>query len=53
MTSPSERHLGHYKSLRTFDEEKEKELESVGSEMLTVYNTIINAAIKLGTPLTR
>ena len=53
MTSPSERHLGHYKSLFPFDEEKEKELEGFSSEMLTVYNTIINAAIKLGTPLTR
>ena len=52
-TSPSSRHLGHYKVLLTFDDEKDKELEGFNSEMLTIYNTIINASIHLGTIFTR
>ena len=52
-TSPPSRHLGHYKALLTFDDEKDKELEGFNSEMLTIYNTIINASIHLGTIFTR
>ena len=51
-TSPSGCHLGHYKALIIFDNEKNKELEGFNCEMLTIYNTIINASIHLGTPLT-
>ena len=51
--SPSSRHLGHYKALLTFDEKKDKELEGFNIEILTVYNTIINAALTLDTLLTR
>ena len=47
--SLSGRYLGHYKALLAFDDEKDKELESFNSEMLTIYNTIINASIHLGT----
>ena len=52
-TSPSGRQLGHYKALLTFDDEKDNKLEGFNNEILTVYNTIINASIFLGTPLTR
>ena len=52
-TSPSGCHLGHYKALIIFDNEKNKELEGFNCEMLTIYNTIINASIHLGTPLMR
>ena len=51
--SPSGRHLGHYNTLLTYDDEKDKELEGFNTELLTIYNKIINAFIFLGTPLTR
>ena len=50
-TSLSSRHLGDYKSLLVFDDQKDKELKIFNMEMLTVYNTIFN--VKLGTPLNR
>ena len=52
-TSPSSRHLGHYKLFLTFDDEKDKELDDFNLEILAVYNTIINAVLTLGTLLTR
>ena len=52
-TSPSSRHSEHYKAFFTFDDEKDKELDDFNLEMLTVYNNIINAALTLGTLLTR
>ena len=52
-TSPSGRHLGHYKAFLVYDDEKDKEPEGFNTEMLTIHNTIINASIFLGTPLTK
>ena len=52
-TSSSFRHLGRYKSLLTFDDEKDKSIESFNVEMITVYNIIINAVIALGALLNR
>jgi len=52
-TSPCSRHLRHYNALLTFDDERDKELDDFNVEILTVYNTIINAALTLCTPLTR
>ena len=51
--SPSSRHLGNCKSLLVSDDEKDKEFESFNIEMLTVYNTIINVAIIIGTLFNR
>ena len=51
--SPSSRHLEHYKSLLTFDDNKGKEIESFNMEILTMYKKIINAVITLDTPLNR
>ena len=51
--SPSRHHFGHYKALLTFDDEKYKDLEGFNTEMTTIYNTVINTSIYLGTPLTR
>ena len=51
--SPSGRHLGHYKAFLTFDDNTDKELEDFNIEMLTIYNTIVNASIFLGTPIMR
>ena len=52
-TSPSSRDLDHYKSLLTFDDDKVKVLENFNIKIITVYNTIINAELTLGTPLTK
>ena len=45
--------IGHYKALLTFDDDADKELENFNIEMITTYNTIVNASIFLGTTLTR
>ena len=52
-TPPASRHLGHYKALLIFDDETDKVFDDFNLKMLTVYNTIINAALTLGTLLTR
>ena len=53
-TSPSGRHLGHYKALTVSDGEDLNEgLKAFSLKMLSAYNVIINAALKLGTPLHR
>ena len=53
-TSPSGRHLGHYKALTVSDGEDNNEvMKALSFEMLSSYNVIINAALALGTPLQR
>ena len=52
-TLPSSRDLDHYKLLLTFDDDKVKVLENFNIKIITVYNTIINAELTLGTPLTK
>ena len=52
-TSPSSRHLGHYRALLTFDDEIDKELNDINTKILIAYNTIINATLTLDTPLNR
>ena len=53
-TSPSGRHLGHYKALIVSDgEEYNDELQAFSFEILSAYNVIINSAFALGTPLHR
>ena len=53
-TSPSGRHLGHYKALTVSDGEDNNEvMKAFSFEMLSSYNVIINAALALGTPLQR
>ena len=53
-TSPSGRHLGHYKALTVSDgEDKNEVMKAFSLEILSVYNVIINAALALGTPLHR
>ena len=53
-TSPSKRHLGHYKSLLTSDgNEKNQIITHFNASMLQLLNTIINASISIGVPLTR
>ena len=51
-TSPSGRHLGHYKVVTESDGEDNNEgLKAFSLEMLSAYNVIINTALKLGIPL--
>ena len=53
-TSPSGRHLGHYKALIVSDgEEINEKLKAFSYEMLSAYNVIINSALALETPLYR
>ena len=53
-TSPSKRHLGHYKSLLTSDgKENNKIITHFNAFMLQLHNTLINASISTGVPLTR
>ena len=53
-TSPSGRHLYHYKTLIVSDgEDKNEELKAFSLEILSAYNIIINAALALGTFLHR
>ena len=50
-TSPSGRHLCHYKALTVSDcEDKNEEMKTFSLEMLSTCNVIINAALALGTP---
>ena len=53
-TSPSGRHLGHYKALSVSDgEDKNEVMKAFSLEILLAYNVIINTASALGTPLHR
>ena len=53
-TSPSGRHLGHYKVLIVSNgEEDNEEMKAFSHEILTAYTLIINSALALGTPLHR
>ena len=53
-TSPSKRHLGHYKCLLTSDgNEHDKTITHFNASMLQLHNTLINASISIGVPLTR
>ena len=53
-TSPSNRHLGHYKSFLVSDgKENDDEHYSFNHQMLQTSNTILNATIESGIPLTR
>ena len=53
-TSPSGRHLDHYKTLIVSNgEDKNEELTAFSLEILLTYNVIINAALSLRTPLNR
>ena len=48
------KHLRNYKALTVYDGEDQNEgLKAFSPEMLSAYNVIINAALKLGTPLHR
>ena len=53
-TSPSNRHLGHYKSFLVSDgKENDDAHSSFNHQMLQTFNTILNATIESGIPLTR
>ena len=53
-TSPSHRHLGHYKALLVSDgRDNDKEINNNTQRTLEIHNTLINACIYLGTPLNR
>ena len=53
-TSPSKRHLDHYKSLLTSDgNEKNKIITHFNASTLQLHNTLINASISIGVPLVR
>ena len=53
-TSPSTRHLGHYKSFLVSDgKDNDSAHCSFNNQMLQTFNTILNATIESGTPLTR
>ena len=53
-TSPSNRHLGHYKSLVAANKTSEKDQNTASSETIwKIITTLINASITLSTPLTR
>ena len=53
-TSPSNRHLGHYKSFLVLDGKANDVAHSFfNCQMLQNFNTILNAIIESGTPLTR
>ena len=53
-TSPSNRHLGHYKSFLVSDgTENDEKHSSFNHQMLQTFNTILNATIESGIPLTR
>ena len=50
-TSPSGRHLGHYKSLfaiidRSLDEDEREQLQQIQKDIMTCYLGVINYAIK-------
>jgi hypothetical protein len=58
LTSPSGRHLGHYKALvvtidRSLDEEKREELRNIQEALTDCYVHMINYAIKHRYPLER
>ena len=53
-TSPSNRHLGHYKSLLAADGKSRKDKNKSSSETIwQIITTLINASITLSTPLKR
>ena len=53
-TFPSNRHLGHYISFLVSDgKENDDEHSSINHQMLQTFNTILNATIESGIPLTR
>ena len=53
-TSPSTRHLGHYKSFLASDGIDNNTAHcSFNNQMLQTFNTILNATIESGTPSTR
>ena len=53
-TSPSNRHLGHYKSLVAADRTSKKDQNTASSDTISqIITTLINASITLSTPLTR
>ena len=53
-TSPSQRHLGHYKSFLVSDSnDNNPEHTNFDKDILQTINTIINAIIASGVPLTR
>ena len=52
--SPSTRHLGHYKSFLVSDGKANDTAHcSFNNQMFQTFNTILNATIESGTPLTR
>ena len=53
-TSPSQRHLGHYKALLVSDGRENNEIYTQQTnQLIEIHSTIINACIKLGQPLQR
>ena len=53
-TSPSNRHLGHYKSLLATDETSKKDQNTTSSDTIwQIITTLINASTALLTPVTR
>ena len=53
-TSPSNRHLGHYKALLVSNgRDNDKEINSNNQKTLEIHNILITACIYLGTPLNR
>ena len=53
-TSPSTRHLGHYKCLLIPENNKKgNTIELFNKTMLYIHNIMINAALHLGYPLAR
>ena len=53
-TSPSLRHLGHYKCLLIPDNNtKDSTVKDFNTTMLSIHNTMINVPLAIGTPLKR
>ena len=53
-TSPSLRHLGHYNYLLIPDNNtKDSTIKDFNTTMLSIYNTMINPPLAIGTPLER
>ena len=53
-TSPSLRHLGHYKCLLIPDNNnKDTTIRDFNKNMLSIHNTMMNAPLAIGTPLER
>ena len=53
-TSPSLRHLGHYKCLLIPENKiKDSTIKSFNTTMLSIHNTMINEPLAIGTPLER